>query len=410
MNFMKTSYPKSKIKVLLAEGIHARGVDALTQEGYDVEVLPDSLDTPELAERIKDISILGIRSNTQVTEKVLKNANKLLAIGAFCIGTNQVDLPACSLRGVAVFNAPYSNTRSVVELVIGKIIMLMRYGFDRCWEMHQGIWNKTSANCYEVRGKTLGIVGYGNIGTQLSILAENLGMRVLYYDILEKLALGNAQKCKTLEELLKKADVVTLHVDGRASNKNLFSDKEFKLMKKGALFLNLSRGHIVDIEALKKHLESGHLGGAGLDVFPEEPIPSKAKFSSILDKLPNVILTPHIGGATQEAQKAIAEYVPTKLMDYVNTGNSFDSVNFPNIQLPQQKNSHRLLHIHANVPGIMANVNSIFARNHMNIVGQYLKTSETMGYLITDVDKNYNKAVIEDLKKVPNTIKFRVLY
>lgn len=407
---MKTSYPKHKIKVLLAEGIHTQAVLLLKQEGYSVEVLPNGLKAHQLAERIPDISMLGIRSTTEVTEPILQNAKKLLAIGAFCIGTNQVDLSECSKRGIAVFNAPYSNTRSVVELVIGEIIMLMRYGFDRCYEMHKGIWNKTAHHSFEVRGKTLGIVGYGNIGSQLSILAESLGMQVLYYDLVEKLAMGNAQKCKTLEALLKRSHVVSVHVDGRSSNKNLFGEEKFKLMQKGTLFINLSRGHVVDIQALKKYLENGHLGGAGIDVHPEEPVASHAKFQSPLDKCDNVILTPHVGGATEEAQKAIGEYVPSQLIAYINTGNSLGSVNLPAIQLPEQVNAHRLLHIHENVPGILAKVNGILAKSHINIVGQYLKTNEIIGYLITDVDKNYPKAVIQELKRVPHTLKFRVLY
>lgn len=407
---MTISYPKNRINVLLLENIHPRAQEIFTQEGYTVEVVSTALDEEELAEKIRNVSILGIRSKTNVTEKVLANANKLIAIGTFCIGTNQVDLKAALDRGIPVFNAPYSNTRSVVELALGEIIILMRQVYQKSNEMHQGIWKKNATNSFEIRGKRLGIVGYGNIGTQLSVLAEGLGMQVLYYDLVDKLGLGNAHKCKSLEELLTQADVISLHTDGRKENTHLIGETELNMMKDGAILINLSRGHIVDIAALTKALKTGKIGGAGLDVFPHEPKNNKEEFLSELRGLPNVILTPHIGGSTEEAQLNIATYVPDKLIEYVNTGSSYMSVNFPNIQLPSLLSAHRLMHVHRNVPGILAKINSVLADNKVNIIGQYLKTNERIGYVITDVDKSYSDATIQDLKKIPDTIKFRVLY
>lgn len=407
---MAVSYPKNRIKIMLLEGIHAHAEQRLIDDGYDVVTIKDGMDEAQLAEAIKDVSVLGIRSKTQITEHVLTNANKLLAIGAFCIGINQIDLNACARKGIAVFNAPYSNTRSVVELAVGEIIMLMRRTLERSIEMRQGHWNKTAKNSFEVRGKKLGIIGYGNIGSQLSVVAEALGMKVYYYDIVEKLALGNAKKLNSMDELLTKVDVVSLHVDGRPSNKNLIDEKAFQKMKDGVYFINLSRGHIVDIDALEKNLNSGKVAGAGLDVFPEEPRVNQGEFDASITQCPNIILTPHVGGSTVEAQYNIADFVPGKLMDYINTGNTFDSVNFPNIQLPHQEHAHRLLHIHENVPGILAKVNSVLAKYEMNILGQYLKTSEEIGYLITDVDQGYNNEVIKELSHIKHTIKFRVLY
>ncbi|MFM7023986.1 MAG: phosphoglycerate dehydrogenase [Flavobacteriales bacterium] len=407
---MAISYPKNRIKVLLLENIHTNAFNIFTEEGYTVETMKGALDEAELCKKIKDVHILGIRSKTNVTAKVLEHANKLMSVGAFCIGTKQIDLEACKDKGVVVFNAPYSNTRSVVELAIGEIIMLMRRVFERSTELHSGKWNKTAAGSYEIRGKVLGIVGYGNIGSQLSVVAEALGMKVVFYDAVEKLALGNAQKCNTLNELLKKSDVVSLHIDDSAENKNFFGDKEFKAMKDGAAFVNLSRGFVVDIAALVKHLKSGKISGAGVDVFPKEPKNNDEAFVSELIGLPNVILTPHVGGSTQEAQVNIAEFVPQRIIDYVNKGITYKSVNFPNIRLQEQGSSHRFLHVHENVPGIMAKVNGILSKQGLNIVGQYLKTDEKIGYLITDVDKNYKKELIEELKSIKHTIKFRVLY
>jgi D-3-phosphoglycerate dehydrogenase len=407
---MAISYPKSRINVLLLENIHPEAMGIFKEEGYNIELLSTALDEEELSERIKDVAILGIRSKTNVTRRVLENANKLMSIGAFCIGTNQIDLEACATKGVAVFNAPYSNTRSVVELAIGEIIMLMRNLPDKFAQMRQGKWDKSANNSFEVRGKKLGIVGYGNIGSQLSVLAEALGMDVYYYDIVDRLAIGNAVKCRSLADLLRISDVVSLHVDGRKSNRHLIGAAEFAQMKEGVVFLNLARGEVVDVEALAQAVRSGKVAGAGVDVFPEEPKNNKEEFISVLRDVPNVILTPHIGGSTLEAQYNIANYVPGKIIEYVNTGNTFMSVNFPNIQLPVLENAHRLIHVHKNVSGILASINSTLARHHINIVGQYLKTTEQIGYVITDIDKAYPKDVIKDLKSIENTIKFRVLY
>lgn len=404
------SYPKNRIKVLLLENVHEDAVKIMKNEGYSVSTVSGALDEEELAERIRDVSVLGIRSKTQLTEKVLRNANRLIAVGAFCIGTNQIDLEACLRKGIAVFNAPFSNTRSVVELAIGEIILLMRGLPDRISEMHNGVWNKSASGSHEIRGKKLGIVGYGNIGAQLSVVAEAIGFDVYYYDIMEKLALGNATKCSSLQELLKKADVVSLHVDGRKENHNLIGERELEMMKDGALFLNLSRGHVVDLQALKKHIQSGKIRGAGVDVFPKEPKSNDEEFNSELRGLPNVILTPHIGGSTQEAQVNIGNFVPGKIIEYINTGSTTNSVNFPNLQLPVLEDAHRLIHIHHNRPGIIAHINNVLAEHDCNIVGQYLKTNEQVGYVITDIDKAYNKEVIEEMKGMEDTIRFRVLY
>ncbi|HKJ48338.1 MAG TPA: phosphoglycerate dehydrogenase [Christiangramia sp.] len=404
------SYPKNRIKVLLLENVHADAVAIMKNEGYNVSTISGALDEDELAEKIKDVSVLGIRSKTQLTAKVLENANRLIAVGAFCIGTNQIDLETCLKKGVAVFNAPYSNTRSVVELAIGEIIFLMRNLPDRIAEMHNGKWNKSAAGSFEVRGKKLGIVGYGNIGSQLSVVAEAIGFDVYYYDLVEKLALGNATKCNSLKELLEKVDIVTLHVDGRKENKNMIGDKEFGWMNEGTIFLNLARGQVVDVDALKKHMESGKIKGAGVDVFPKEPKTNQEEFESPLRGLPNLILTPHIGGSTEEAQVNIGNFVPGKIINYINTGSTTNSVNFPNLQLPILENAHRLIHIHHNKPGIIAHINRILATHDINIVGQYLKTNETIGYVITDIDKEYDAEVIKDLKGIEGTIRFRVLY
>ncbi|MFM1874477.1 MAG: phosphoglycerate dehydrogenase, partial [Bacteroidota bacterium] len=373
---MSISYPKNRIKVLLLEGIHEHAVEQLRAEGYQVDLLAGSLSESELCEAIKGKHLIGIRSKTQITKKVVESADRLLAVGAFCIGTNQIDLKACSEKGICVFNAPFSNTRSVVEMVIGEMIMLMRSTHLKSMKMHRGVWDKTATGSYEIRGKKLGIVGYGNIGSQLSVLAEALGMHVLYYDVGEKLALGNAQKASSLRELLKKADVVTLHVDGRESNNGMIGKKEFSLMKDGAVFINLARGKVVDLNALKMALESGKIAGAAIDVFPHEPKSNDEPFVCEFTGMENVILTPHVGGSTLEAQKNIAAYVPEALVNYVNTGDNFASVNLPGVRVPEVKGAHRLLHIHANIPGIMARINNIFSRYNINIVGQYLKTNE----------------------------------
>ncbi|MBT8180131.1 MAG: phosphoglycerate dehydrogenase [Eudoraea sp.] len=403
------SYPKNRIKILLLENVHPVAFDNLSEDGFSVELIEESLSEDELIKKIKGVHVLGIRSKTRLTPKVLDAADKLLVVGAFCIGTKQIDLDYCKKKGVVVFNAPYSNTRSVVELAIGQIIMLFRNVFTRSTELHSGIWNKTAINSKEVRGKNLGIVGYGNIGKQMSVLAEAIGMRVYYYDIEDRLALGNAIKCDTLEDLLNVSDVVSLHLDDNKANHNFIGEREINQMRDGAMLLNLSRGFVVEIPALVEALKRGKLSGASIDVFPHEP-KSNGPFASALQGIPNVILTPHIGGSTEEAQRDIADFVPNKIMYYINSGNTVDAVNFPNIRLPKQNKAHRFLHIHRNVPGIMAKINEVLATYEMNISGQYLSTDSDVGYVITDLDRDYNKEVIKALKKVENTIKFRVLY
>lgn len=406
----KFSYPKSRINVLLLENVHPIGVELMKAEGYNVEVISSALSEEELAEKIKKVSVLGIRSKTQVTKKVLENADRLISIGAFCIGTNQIDLETCQEKGIAVFNAPFSNTRSVVELAIAEIIFLMRGMIDKTTNMHEGKWNKSANGSFEIRGKKLGIIGYGNIGSQLSVLAENMGLNVYYYDLVERLALGNATKVDSLDELLESCDVISLHVDGRKDNELLLDQEKIAKMKKGAYLINLSRGHVVDVAALRDALNSGHLSGAGIDVFPKEPKNNTEPFESALKGLPNTILTPHIGGSTLEAQQNIARFVPGKIIEYINTGNTYNSVNFPNIQLPFLHDAHRLIHIHLNEPGIMAKINNVLADFDINIVGQYLKTNEKIGYVITDIDKAYSSKVIDELKAIQGTIRFRVLY
>jgi len=404
------SYPKNRISVLLLENVHPHAVEYLKKEGYQVDIHAGGLDEDELCEKIKNVSILGIRSKTQVTAKVIESANRLIAIGAFCIGTNQIDLDACSSKGIAVFNAPFSNTRSVVELVIGEIIMLMRNLPDKIMAMHQGQWNKSAKDSFEIRGKKLGIIGYGNIGAQLSVLAESMGMKVYFYDIIDKLALGNATPCDSLHELLSISDVVTIHVDGRKENNYIIGDNEFDAMKQGVIFINLSRGHVVEIDALKRSIENGKVKGAAIDVFPQEPKNNNDAFESALLGMPNTILTPHIGGSTLEAQENIAAYVPGKIIEYVNTGSTTNGVNFPNLQLPSFKNAHRLIHVHQNIPGILAKINNVLATHEINIVGQYLKTNELIGYVITDIATRYDDHVLEALKQIEGTIKVRILY
>jgi D-3-phosphoglycerate dehydrogenase len=404
------SYPKNRINVLLLENVHPIAIELLKTEGFNVETYHAALSEEELCEKVKNVSVLGIRSKTQVTARVLEHANRLMVIGAFCIGTNQIDLREATRKGIAVFNAPFSNTRSVVELAIAEMIMLMRNIVDKSVKMHKGEWDKSAKGSFEVRGKKLGLIGYGNIGTQLSVLAESMGMKVFYYDTEEKLSLGNATKCKTMKEVLEKADVVSLHVDGRPSNANLIGPHEFDTMKKGVIFINLSRGHVVDIQALKENIASGKVAGCAIDVFPHEPASNNEEFRSELRGLPNTILTPHIGGSTLEAQENIGNFVPTKIMDYINTGSTSNSVNFPNLTLPILENAHRLIHIHNNVPGILAKINHVLAEHGINIAGQYLKTNEAIGYVITDINKEYDKEVITKMRAIDNTIKFRVLY
>ncbi len=406
------SYPKSRIKVLLLENVHPKAVNAFKKEGFQVELLKGALDEDELIEKIKDVSILGLRSKTNLTKRVLEhpNASRLMCVGAFCIGTNQIDLAECEKRGIAVFNAPYSNTRSVVELSIGLMVMLTRNIVEKSNRMHAGVWDKSATNSYEIRGKKIGLVGYGNIGTQISVLAEALGMEVYFYDIVDKLALGNAKKCNSLKELLSTVDFVSLHVDGRKSNTDIIGEEQFSWMKENVIFLNLSRGHVVQIPALVNAIKSGKVWGAAVDVFPYEPKTNDEEFVNELRGLPNVILTPHIGGSTEEAQANIGEFVPSKLLQFMNNGSTYGSVNFPELQLPPLENAHRLLHIHQNVPGILAQINNVFAKYKVNIIGQYLKTTEKTGYVITDIAKEYAEEIVNELKLIDNTIKFRMLY
>jgi D-3-phosphoglycerate dehydrogenase len=397
------------VRVLLLESIHPDATAALSKEGYQVESLERALSEEELVERLGGVNVLGIRSNTHVTERVLASAPELVAVGAFCIGTNQIDLAAATSRGVAVFNAPFSNTRSVVELVIAEIIALHRGLMDKSRLMHQGKWDKSAKGSHEIRGRRLGIVGYGNIGSQLSVLAEALGMSVYFYDTQDKLALGNAKRCSSLEELLEVADIVTLHVDGRPSNRGLFGEAEFAKMRKGSIFLNLSRGFVVDHHALREHILSGHIAGAAIDVFPNEPKKKGEVFVSELQGLPNVILTPHVGGSTEEAQQDIGRFVAAKLDDYISHGSTALSVNLPNLVLPPRADEHRLTYIHANVPGVLAALNSLFASHGMNIEGQYLATRGEVGYVITDTPSEFPPDFLQSLAERPETVRLRVL-
>jgi D-3-phosphoglycerate dehydrogenase / 2-oxoglutarate reductase len=400
-------YPRRR--ALLLENIHAGAAEHLTEAGFDVETSRGALDENELVDQIGDFDLIGIRSRTRITEAVLDKCKRLDAIGAFCIGTNQIDLPAASKRGVAVFNAPFSNTRSVVELVIAEIVALTRRLTDKNQEMHAGTWSKSATGAHEVRGRRLGIVGYGNIGSQLSVLAENLGMSVAFYDTADRLALGNARRLGSLEELLAWADVVTLHVDGRPDNKGLFGESEFAAMRPGALFLNLSRGFVVDHGSLRAHIEAKHLAGAAVDVFFEEPPGDDQAFVSRLQGLPNVILTPHIGGSTEEAQVDIGQFVAKKLVEYEMRGSTALSVNLPNVDLPARAGAHGLVHIHRNTPGVLAAINAIFAEHRVNIEGQALGTRGDIGYVITDIASDYTEEMLGRLAHMDETIRLRVL-
>lgn len=405
------SFPKNKIQILLLENVHARAKEILEKDGFSVECIKGALNEEELIEKIKDVHVLGIRSKTMVTQKVLEQAPKLMAIGAFCIGTNQIDLTAAAKKGIPVFNAPFSNTRSVVELALGLSIMLIRGIFEKSMQLHQGIWNKVAKNSYEIRGKKIGIIGYGNIGSQLSVLAEAIGMEVHFYDLDEKLPLGNAKKCQSLDELLAMSDVVSLHLDGRSMNANIFTKKEFEKMKPGALFINLSRGHIVNISDLADALKSGHIHGAAIDVFPYEPKENNEPFVNELLGMPNVILTPHIGGSTEEAQENIGQFVPNRFLDFINKGSTQGAVNFPELHLAANSdNSNRIIHIHRNTPGILAKINQVFAQNEINILGQYLKTDENLGYVITDIAIGYHADLKQELMSIEGTIRYRELY
>lgn len=407
----KTSYPKEKIKVLLLENVSEKAVLNFKKAGYSqVEKLGKALPEQELIEAIRDCHILGIRSKSSVTKRVLERAEKLQAIGCFCIGVNQVDLTAALKKGVAVFNAPYSNTRSVAELVIGAAIMLIRRIPDKNAAAHNGIWYKEASGSYELRGKTLGIIGYGNIGSQVSVLAEAMGMKVLFYDVETKLPLGNATDARTLKELLTKADVVTLHVPENNTTKNLINKSNIRFCKQGSIIINYARGEVVDLDVLHKGLQAGAIGGAAVDVFPVEPEKNGDAFITPLQGLPNVLLTPHIGGSTEEAQENIGEDVSSKLLQYLEKGISLGSHTVPALSLPPQDGAHRILHIHKNVPGVLSKINGELSKNKINIVGQYLKTNDEIGYVVVDVDKQLSGTAARLLKEVAHTIKVRLLY
>jgi D-3-phosphoglycerate dehydrogenase len=396
------------LRTLLLENVHASATRILEPAGIEVVSRPGALDEPELIEELRGFQILGIRSKTSVTPSVLSASPQLVAVGAFSIGTNQIDLASAAEHGVAVFNAPYSNTRSVVELAVAEIIALTRRLTERDRALHEGIWDKTAEGAHEVRGRVLGIVGYGNIGSQLSVLAESLGMSVVFFDIAEKLALGNARRADTLDELLASADVVTLHVDGRKGNAGLFGERQFGRMRPGAVFLNLSRGFVVDTSALREAILSGHLAGAAVDVFPDEPRNRGDTFDSELRGLPNVILTPHVGGSTEEAQEAIGRFVAIKLRDYVQTGSTTLSVNLPNLQL-EHTGVGRIAHLHRNVPGVLAAVNQVFADHGANIEGQVLATRGDIGYVVTDISQVTQRGASAKLQAMDATIRLRVL-
>ncbi len=406
-----TSYPKGKINILFLENISDAAVKYFNETGYtNVKKINGALTEEELITAIKNVHLLGIRSKTQVTKKILDAADKLQAIGCFCIGVNQVDLKAATKNGVAVFNAPYSNTRSVAELVIGASIMLIRKIIDKNKAAHEGIWLKEASGSYELRGKTLGIIGYGNIGKQVSVLAEGLGMKVIFYDTETKLPLGNAEDRKSLKEVVSKSDIVTLHVPELTTTKNLINKNTLKYFKQGSILINYARGEVVDLDALRKALLDGHLSGAAVDVFPVEPEKNGDHFSSPLQGLSNVLLTPHIGGSTQEAQHNIGDDVSGKLFNYLEKGISTGSHSIPALALPPQEGTHRILHIHHNVHGVLSEINTQLSKHKINILGQYLKTNDTIGYVVLDVNKNLSKNALELLKKVKATIKVRLLY
>ncbi|GGO78245.1 D-3-phosphoglycerate dehydrogenase [Marinobacterium nitratireducens] len=406
-----TSLEKSKIRILLLEGVHQSAVDTLNAQGYtNIEYLTGSLPEEELIEKIQDVHFIGIRSRTQLNEKVLAAADKLVAIGCFCIGTNQVSLPAATERGIVVFNAPYSNTRSVAELVLAEAIILLRGVAEKSAKAHRGIWQKTAKNSYEIRGKKLGIVGYGSIGSQLSVLAESLGMEVYFYDVVTKLPLGNATQLGSLQELLSTCDVISLHVPETAATKDMMGAEQFAQIKQGAIFINAARGTVVDIDALCAALSSGQVLGAAVDVFPVEPRSNDDEFISPLREFDNVILTPHVGGSTMEAQQNIGYEVAEKLVKYSDNGSTITSVNFPEVALPAHANVHRLLHVHRNIPGILSKINTVFSENNINISGQYLQTNEKVGYVVIDVDADYSEVALEKIAEIEGTIRARRLF
>ena len=408
---MITSYPKSKLKILLLENINDGAVEVFKQHGYEhVTSLKSSLSEAELIEQMGGIHILGIRSKTQITEKVFDAAKKLLAVGCYCIGTNQVDTEAATRKGIAVFNAPYSNTRSVAELVIGAAIMLIRRIPEKNKLTHEGIWMKDADDSHELRGKTIGIIGYGNIGSQVSVLAESFGMKVIYFDVQKKLPLGNASATTSLYELLQNADIVTIHTPEDISTHNMINKEALSHFKKGAVLINYARGKVVDIKSLKLALDKGLLSGAAIDVYPEEPAKNGEYFHSPLQDIPNVLLTPHIGGSTEEAQMNIGLDVSNKLVQFAETGITSGSLSIPELSLPVQANTHRILHVHKNVPGVLSEINSLLSNNGINILGQYLKTNEEIGYVVLDISHEASKEALDVLKHVKGTIKVRLLY
>lgn len=411
MTAARISLDKDKIKFVLLEGVHQSAVDALTAAGYaNIDYLKTALPEDELIERLQDAHFVGLRSRTQLTRRVLENAPKLIAAGCFCIGTNQVDLVTAQEQGIAVFNAPYSNTRSVAELAIAQAILLLRDIPAKNAAAHRGEWLKSAEGAYEIRGKTLGIIGYGAIGSQISVLAESLGMRVIFYDVVSKLPMGNAAQYKRLEKLLGEADIVSLHVPETPATQNMFGKEQIASMKPGAILMNASRGSVIDIDALATALACKHLSGAAIDVFPVEPRSNTEEFVSPLRAFDNVILTPHIGGSTVEAQENIGVEVAEKLIKYSDNGTTTSSVNFPEVALPTHGKMHRLLHVHKNMPGVLTAINQIFSQNNINICGQYLQTNENVGYVVVDVDSVYSEVALQQLKEIPGTIRCRILF
>ena len=411
LNMPEMSLDKSKIRFLLLEGVHSSAVEMLEATGYsNIEYLKTALPIEQLKEKIVDTHFLGIRSNTQLTEEVFSAAKRLCAVGCFCIGTNQVELDAASLRGIPVFNAPYSNTRSVAELVLAEAILLLRGIPEKNALAHRGKWLKSANNSYEIRGKKLGIVGYGNIGSQLSIMAESLGMEVCFYDVATKLPMGNTTQVSSLNELLRTSDIVSLHVPENPCTEWMFGEEQFEQMKKGSILINASRGSVVIIESLAEHLKSGKLLGAAVDVFPEEPKSNADEFLSPLRGIDNVLLTPHVGGSTQEAQQNIGREVAEKFIQYSDIGSTLSSVNFPQVALPSYPGKHRLLHIHHNIPGVLGQINQIFSQNNINISGQYLQTNDKVGYVVIDVEASHSEIALDKLRHIEGTIRCRVLY
>ena len=407
----KVSLPKDKIKILLLEGVHQSALETLKNQGYsNIEYLKTSLPEAELMEKVADVHFIGIRSRTQLTEQVVAAASKLVAVGCFCIGTNQVDLIATQARGIPVFNAPFSNTRSVAELVLGEVILLLRGIPAKNAHAHNGGWDKSAVGSYEARGKTLGIIGYGHIGTQLSILAEHLGMKVRFYDIEDKLVLGNAEQVPSLTELLKTSDVVSLHVPETPSTKNMIGPAELEVMKQGAILINASRGTVVDIDALADALRANKISGAAIDVFPVEPKSNSEEFVSPLREFDNVILTPHVGGSTQEAQENIGKEVAGKIAKYSDNGSTLSAVNFPEVSLPEHIGRSRLLHIHKNEPGVLTQINLAFTEMNVNIAAQYLQTNENIGYVVIDVETDHAEDAFQALQAINGTIKTRILH